>query len=430
MLNEKITCSIDIGSSKIATLIVSIGLNDRINLIGVSSTPSRGIKKGQITDIDAATQSIEESLDSAERMAGIQISSAFISIGGPHIESRNSHAVVAVSQSGADITEKDLARLNSTSNAIVMPASREILHTLPISYVLDDTSGIKNPLGMSGTRLESETHVITVSSVAVSNLIKCMQKVGVGIEEIIFSGIASSESVLTETEKELGVILVDIGYETTDVVIFVDGAIIQSSVIPIGARYITNDLAVGLKVSLESAEKIKIKLSDISKKPLSDPDMLEEKEKSKKNEDLLDLKSLGLQDETEKISIKSARDTIIRYRLREIFELVEKEIKKTKAGIHIPFGTIISGGGALTVGAAEVAKYILNFPARIGIPDKFSGLSDEIHSPDFATSSGLILYAIKNQNIEAKQGFQVLGKQLPFKKWLDWISKPIQRLLH
>ncbi len=389
MAKERILCAIDIGSSKIATLIVSLGLNNRINLIGVSSTPARGIKKGQIVDIESATKSIEDSIDLAERMAGIQISSAFISIGGPHIESTNTHAVVAVSQSESDITEKDLYRLNRTSNALVMPALREILHTLPISYVIDGQEGIKNPLGMSGTRLESETHIITASSVALSNLIKCMQKVGVGIEEIVFSGIASSQSVLTETEKELGVILVDIGYETIDVVIFVDGAIIQSSVIPIGARYITNDLAVGLKVSLESAEKIKLMLSDPDIPNIRD-------QKTKKNEDLLDLKLLGISEETEKISIKSARDTIIRYRLREIFELVEKEIKKNRSGTHVPFGIVIAGGGALTIGAAEVAKYILNFPARIGTPEKFSGLSDEIHSPDYATVAGLILYAQKH----------------------------------
>lgn len=412
---DRILCSIDLGSSKIATLIVSVGLNNRLNLIGASSTTSKGIKKGQIIDIESATQAITESLESAERMAGISISSAYISIGGPHIGSTNTHAVVAIPRSCADIDSKDLERLNEIAKAVSLPSSREILHALPISYVIDGQFGIKNPLGMSGTRLESETHIITASSVVLSNLIKCMGKVGVDIEEVIFSGIASSESVLTDTEKELGVVLVDIGSETTDVVIFVNGAIIYSSAIPIGARYITNDIAVGLKVSLESAELIKLKLEELSKKPAI-PD--------NKNADLVDLLSLGISEETEKISIKSVRDTIIRSRVREIFELVEKEIKKSGFGPQIPFGIVISGGGALTLGMAEVAKYILGFPARVGKVEGFSGLSEEIDSPAFATASGLILYALEQSaNSSSKKPFGFNNNLLELIK--IWFSKLI-----
>ncbi len=428
MPNEKIICALDIGTSKIATLIASIGVNNRINLIGASSVTSKGIRKGQVVDIESASQSIIESVESAERMAGISISSAYISIGGPHIESINTHAVVAVSKAGSDIDEKDLGRLNEIAQAVSLPSSRQILHSLPISYTIDGQHGIKNPLNMAGTRLESETHIISGSSVAISNLIKCLQKVDVEIEEIIFSGIASSESVLTQTEKELGVVLLDIGYDTTDVVIFVDGAITYSSVLPIGARYITNDLAIGLKVSLESAEKIKLKLSD-PELTKSDPETLDKNEKNKNNPDLLDLKTLGISEETEKISIKSARDTIIRSRSREIFELIQKELKRSGYGLHIPFGVVISGGGALTVGLPDVAKYILGFPARIGVPDGFTGLSDETDSPEFAVSSGLILYALNNQDIEKQHNFRILGRNLPFKKWFDQIKRFIKQLL-
>ncbi len=425
MNKEKIICSIDLGSSKIATLIASVGSNGRINLIGAESVSSKGIKKGQIVDFEGATQAITESLDGAERMAGISISSAFVSIGGPHIASINTHAVVAVSQSGADIDQKDLTRLNDIARAVSLPSSREILHAIPISYIIDGQHGIKNPLGMSGTRLESETHIITASSVTLSNLIKCMGKVGVDIEEIVFSGIASSKSVLTDTEKELGVVLVDIGSETTDVVIFVDGAIIYSSVIPIGARYITNDIAVGLKVSLESAELIKLKLEELSKKPaISDSDF-GNKKPDNKSADLIDLKSLGLSEETEKISIKSTRDTIIRFRVREIFELVEKEIKKSGYGPQIPFGMVISGGGGLTIGMIEMAKYILGFPARVGKVEGFSGLSEEIDSPAFATASGLILYAVEQSaNSSSKKTFG-LNKNL-FGLIQTWFSKLVQ----
>lgn len=400
---DRIICSIDLGSSKIATLIASVESNGRINLIGASSVPSKGIRKGQIVDFEGATQAITESLDGAERMAGISISSAYVSIGGAHITSINTHAVVAISQSGADIDSKDLERLNEIAKAVTLPSSRDIHHVLPISYVIDGQHGIKNPLGMSGTRLESETHIITASSVVLSNLIKCMGKVGVDIEEIIFSGIASSEAVLTKTEKELGVVLVDIGYETTDIVIFVDGAIIYSSVIPIGARYITNDIAVGLKVSLESAELIKLKLEELSKKPAPSDN---------KNVDMIDLQSLGISEETEKISIKSVRDTIIRSRVKEIFELVEKEIKKSGYGPQIPFGIVISGGGALTVGIVEMAKYILGFPARIGKVAGFSGLSEEIDSPAFATAAGLILYGVEQSIVSNSKKTFGLNKNL------------------
>ncbi len=361
-------------------------------------------------------------------MAGISISSAHISIGGPHIASINTHAVVAIPRSGADIDPKDLDRLNEIAKAVSLPSSREILHALPISYVIDGQQGIKNPLGMAGTRLESETHIITASSVALSNLIKCMGKVEVDIEEIIFSGIASSESVLTDTEKKLGVVLVDIGSETTDIVIFVDGAIIYSSVIPIGARYITNDIAVGLKVSLESAELIKLKLEELSKKSaISDSDV-GNKKSDNKSADIVDLKSLGISEETEKISIKSTRDTIIRSRLREIFELVEKEIKKSGYGPQIPFGIVISGGGALTIGTAEVAKYILGFPARVGSVEGFSGLSEEIDSPVFATASGLILYAVQQSTSSSSKKTFGLNMNLPglIQSWFHKLLKLIK----
>ncbi len=380
-----ILCSIDIGSSKIVTLIASVGESGRINLTGASSVPSKGIKKGQIVDFEGATQAIAESLDGAERMAGISISSVYVSIGGAHITSTNTHAVVAVAGKESDIDLKDLARLNEIAKAVSSP-QKEILHALPIAYTIDGQTGIKNPLGMSGTRLEAETHIITGAKVAISNLVKCFNKVGVDIEEIVFSGIASANAVLTETEKELGVVLIDIGYETTAVTVFFDDALIYSSVIPIGARFVTNDIAVGLKVSLESAEKIKHKLTDYKHEPTLNID---------KKEDELDLKELGLSEETDKISIKYTKDTIMRARIREILELVKKEIKKSGFGGIVPFGVVMCGGGALTAGIIEQSKPVLGFSARIGKVEGFSGLSEEIDSPVFATASGLILYALE-----------------------------------
>ena len=241
MAKDKIICGIDVGSSKIATLIASLSEDNRLNLIGVAATNSRGVKKGQVVDIDDAVQAITESVESAERMAGCSVASAFVSMGGPQIESVNQHAVVAVAQPEGEIREGDIARVNDAARAIALPSAREILHVIPRSFTVDGQMGIRDPIGMTGVRLETDTHLITGATTAMRNLAKCVNMVGVDVDELVFSGLGSSESVLTETEKELGVVLVDIGGETTDVVIFVDGAIAYSSVIPLGGRHVTSD---------------------------------------------------------------------------------------------------------------------------------------------------------------------------------------------
>ncbi len=277
MAKDRVVCAIDIGSAKITTLIATLGDGERVNLIGVSSVASKGVRKAQIVDIEDAVGVITESLEAAERMAGYSISSVFASIGGPQIESTNSHAVVAIAKPNGEIEENDVLRVNDGARAINLPTSKEILHVISRSFAVDGQEGIKDPVGMTGIRLETDTHIITASTTSMKNLIKCMGLVGVNVEELVFSGIASAAAVLTDTEKELGVIVVDIGSETTDVVIYVDGAIAYSAVIPIGAKHITADLAVGLRVSLESAEKIKIYLGKIPRQPVL-PDILEKEE--------------------------------------------------------------------------------------------------------------------------------------------------------
>src|SRR3989344_4742163 len=264
MAKDKIICGIDVGSSKIATLIATLTEDNehsssmnKVSLIGVAATNSRGVKKGQIVDIEAAVEAITESVEGAERMAGYSVSSAFVSMGGPQIESTNSHAVVAVAEPEGEIKPSDIARVNDAARAIALPSSREILHVIPRTFTVDGQEGISDPVGMTGVRLETDTHIITGPTTSMRNLVKCVGMVGVDVKELVFSGVGSAHAVLTETEKELGVILVDIGGETTDIVIFVDGAIAYSSVIPLGGRHVTSDIAVGLRISLESAEKIK-----------------------------------------------------------------------------------------------------------------------------------------------------------------------------
>lgn len=420
MARDKVICGIDVGSSKIASLIASIGEDGRINLIGVAATPSKGVKKGQVVDIDEAVSAITESVEAAERMAGYSISQAYVSLGGPQIESINQHAVVAVAHPEGEIKESDVLRVNEAARAIPLPSSREVLHVIPRTFTVDGQEGIRDPLGMTGIRLETETHIITGSSTSMRNLVKCISQVGIDVVELVFGGIAASLAVLTDTEKELGVILVDIGGETTDVVIFVDGSVAYSAVVPIGARHITSDLAVGLRVSLESAEKIKLSLGKTPKPTVGE----EVAETPKKKEEMLDIKALGLTEDIREISKKAVVEGIIRPRLQEIFKFVGKEIKKSGYGASTPSGLVICGGGALTQGVLEQGKYVLGFPARIGKISGLSGLVDEIDTPQFAASAGLILYGT-GQHHQGER-IPVLSQSLPFKgvfqKGVDFVK--------
>lgn len=415
MAKDRVICGIDVGSSKIATLIASIDEGGKVNLIGVSSTVSKGVKKTQVVDIEEAVGAITESVEAAERMAGYSIQQAFVSLGGPQIESINQHAVVAVSQPEEEIKESDIQRVNDAARAIPLPSSREILHVIPRTFTVDGQEGIKDPIGMTGVRLETETHIITGSATSMRNLVKCVQEVGIDVSELVFSGIAASFAVLTDTEKELGVVLVDIGGETTDVVIFIDGSVAYSSVVPIGARHITSDLAVGLRVSLESAEKIKLNLGKLQKTPALD----EERSKAslnekRKDEEAIDIKELGIAEDIQKISRKAVVDGIIKPRLHEIFKFVGKEIKKSGFGAQVPSGLVICGGGAKTIGVLEQAKYVLGFPARVGQIEGLSGLIEEIDSPSFATAAGLILYGA-TQGSQGRLRIPVLSGSLPIK---------------
>lgn len=390
-MNEgKIVVGIDIGTSKIATLIAKV--DEEVNVLGVSETPANGVKKGQIVDIDEAVLSINNSLEAAERMAGYSASHIVASIGGVHIESQNSRGVVAVARPEGEITESDLARVIDAARAVSLPSSREIIHVLPRSYIVDGQEGIKDPIGMTGVRLEVDTHIISANSTSIRNMEKAFSEVGVDLDAVIFSGYASSLAVLSDTEKELGVVLVDMGAGTTDISVYVDGSVAYSSVLPIGARHITNDLAIGLRISLESAEKIKLFLSNPQKKQVR---VSEEEEGGKTGErpaDEIDLSSLNLTEEITKVSKKTLIDGIIRPRLNELFTMVGIEIKKSGFAGQTPSGLVITGGGAKTVGVGDAAKRMLAMPVRVAIPVNIKGIIDEVQEPSFSTAIGLLVY--------------------------------------
>lgn len=411
MPRPQIIAGVDIGSSKIATVIASIMSEDeegKIRILGVASTPSKGIRKGQIVNIEETTESLLGCVESAERMAGYNLNRASVSVSGPNISSNNSRGVVAVAEPENEITKEDIKRVIEAAQALSLPASRQIIHVLPRYFTVDGQEGIKDPIGMSGVRLEVETHIISGLTTSIKNLTRCVSEIGIEAQSLVVSGLAAAESVLTETEKELGVILVDIGGGVTDIVIYIEGAPFYTMVLPIGAKNVTNDLAIGLRLSLESAEKIKIALSEKNKKAKDDED-----EDEKKNEDEINLTDLGIMEETKTISKKTLVEGIIKPRLNEIFTMVGMEIKKSGAGGLTPSGVVICGGGAQTIGIVEAAKKILSMPVRIGQPSGLSGLIDDIDSPEYAVAAGLILYKSKQQgSLQSNFSLGRIGKTL------------------
>jgi cell division protein FtsA len=419
MAKSQLISAIDIGTTKITTIIATISEDlEKISVIGVATEPSKGLRKSQIVDIDETIESITQSVEAAERMAGYSISSAITSISGSHIESLNSKGVVAVAEPEGEIEEQDVVRVIEAARAVSLPSSREILHVIPRDFKVDNQEGVKDPVGMSGVRLEAEGHIVTGSSTAMRNITKCIAEIGVEVDSLVFAGLASSEAVLTATEKELGVVLIDLGGGSASISVFVEGALSYSCVLPVGAKNITNDLAIGLRVSLESAEKIKLGLS----RQADDDDS-----------DELDVKKLNLTEEVGKLSKKTLVEGIIRPRLNEIFNLVGDELKKSGFGGSTPAGVVVTGGGALTVGLAQSCKRCLSLPVRIGYPTGLTGLVDEIKSPAYATGWGLIMYGLKNaKGIKPSSSIKSMGKlvgKIPLKGAWDKTVKLIKSFL-
>ena len=408
MARDSIISGIDIGTSKITTLISRVEDDGELRIIGVETTVSRGIRKGQIVNIEEATNAISDSLEAAERMAGTSVAKTYVNVGGNHIASLNSHGVVAVAEPDKEISSIDVKRVIDAAKAISLPSSRELLHVIARGYVVDGQEGIVDPVNMTGVRLEVETHVITGGTIAIRNLLKCVQELGVEVAGLVFSGLASAYATLSDTEKELGVVLVDIGGGTTDIALYIDGALSYSSVIPIGAVNITKDIAAGMRISLESAEKIKLSVGVMPKAPA----FPEEDQKSKKRDDRdeLDVSPLHLIEDIRSVSRKTLVEGIIKPRLNEIFSMVGMEIKKSGFGGMTPSGIVITGGGALTAGAVDSARRTLAMPVRIGMPHDITGLVDEILNPSYATSIGLLLYALKSDKMETHQMLASLGK--------------------
>lgn len=397
---RKIITAIDVGSSKITTVISAVEDNQAPSVIGVCSYPSKGIKKGVVVNIDDATTAISESVTAAERMAGVTVSDVYVSINGEAVTSLNNKGVVAVA--GSEITIDDTYRAIENARTLSLPENLNPIHIIPREFVVDSQGGIKYPIGMSGGRLEVETHIITAPNSYWQNLKKCVEQLGLNVYDVVFAGWASSLSVLTDTEKELGVTLLDIGAGTTTISIFQEGSIIYSSVIPLGGINVTSDIAIGLQVSLEDAEKIKVHMSDLlenkgrTKKVGLDstPALLrrveEEKPKLSK-EDEVDLSVLDIPGK--KVS-KEMLKKIIEARCEEVFEMSRENVQRAGFNIAMPAGIVISGGSALLKDLTKFTQSVFGVAARVGYPSGLSGMTEEISDPSYACVQGLIKHAI------------------------------------
>lgn len=425
MANRIIT-ALDIGSTKISTVISSLEEGKPPSVIGVASYPSQGLKKGVIVNIDDAINSIAASLEAAERMAGLTVSSVYISINGKHITSTNNKGVVAVAQD--EIIADDVFRAIESARTVSIPPSREILHVIPREFIVDAQGGIKDPIGMTGTRLEVDAHIISATSSALHNLVKCVQQLGLRVDDIVFTGWAGSNSVLTPTEKELGVMLLDIGGGTTSITTFVEDAISYSGSLPFGGVNVTSDLAIGLRVSLEDSERIKLNAEELIKvtkegglkKSNDDKD---DKDTKKKNKDVIDVTSLEI--EGVKTISKKLFDEIIEARLAEVFDLIIRQVEDSGYDTRLPAGVVITGGSALIPGINTIAKKVFGVPSRVGYPRGLEGLVDEISSPAYSVVYGLTLYGAqdegygggrKQQSLKAAGGDGIFSKITGFIK--------------
>lgn len=402
MSKESIIAAIDLGSEKCTTLIARVTEHNTLRVLGFSVVASRGMKRSAIIDLDQVLNTISQGLDAAERMAGLSIKSAVVSVGGVQIKYKNSKGVVAVASANQEIMDSDVERVIEAARAVSMPSEREIIHVIPKDFKVDSQEGIKDPVGMTGVRLEAEAHIVTGMSTALRNLEKCVADMGVKVDQFVFSALAAAEVSLTETEKELGVVLVDIGAGTTSITAYTDGTLTYSGVLPVGARHLTLDLALGCRIAMDDAEKLKLYLTEHGLDDLR-PHPGESKTdftKRRRKLDELDPEKIGIA-HSDRLSKKTLIGGIMEPRIKEIFRLVMQELDKAEllVGNQIPAGLVLTGGGALTASLLEVAKKVTNLPVRVARPEEIEGLTDDIKRPNFAVAVGLLAVAKKQGSV-------------------------------
>jgi len=373
--SNELIVGLDIGTTKICAIVGEVTPEGNIDIVGIGTHPSKGMRKGVVINIESTVASIKNAVQEAELMAGCEITHVYAGIAGGHIKGFNSHGIVAVKE--REVSQTDINRVIDAARAIAIPLDREVIHILPQEYIIDEQDGIREPLGMSGVRLEAKVHIVTGAVTSAQNIVKCAQRCGLTVADIVLEQLASSEAVLSQDEKDLGVALIDIGGGTTDIAIWSGGSIVHTSVLAVGGDHITSDIAVGLRTPMDDAERIKQKYG------CALSSMVEQDE-------TIEVPSVGGR-KPRTLSRKILTE-IIEPRIEEMFSLVQQEIQRTGFEDLLASGVVITGGATMLAGVAEVAEDILGLPVRVGMPTQVGGLVDVVKSPVYATGVGLVLY--------------------------------------
>ncbi len=401
---ENIIVGLDIGTTKICAIVGEMTTSG-IDIIGIGTHPSKGLRKGVVVNIDNTVESIKSTIEEAELMSGREIKSVFAGIAGGHIKSMNSHGIVAVK--GGEVEEADIKRAAEAAKAIAMPLDRRLIHVLPKYYIVDDQDGVRDPIGMSGVRLEAKIHIVTASVTSVENIVKSVNRVGLDVNDIVLEQLASSEAVMSQDEKELGVALVDIGGGTTDIAVFADGSIKYTAVLPIGGNYVTNDISVGLRTPAIVAEKTKMQYGCAYSPLISEDETIEVSSVGGRNPRKVSRHVLG---------------DIIEPRVAEILSLAHREIIKSGYEDLLAAGVILTGGTSNIEGITELGEQVFNMPVRIGYPVDVGGIVDIINNPIYATAVGLVIYGSKNKSgvLFKKKEKNMVSKIIKsMKRWFD-----------
>lgn len=379
-MRDNILAAIDVGSSKICTLVAEVTPEEDLRVLGVGITPSQGVRKGMVDNIQEATEAIASSIERAERSSGSRILSAHVSIGGSHAQSMNNRGIATIPGKQRPITEEDIERALEGARSLSLPTNREVLHTIARSFVVDGQEHVSDPVGMYGQRLDMDTHIVTGSVTAIQNLTQCVEGAGVQVEDLVFAPLAAAEAVLEDEEKRQGVVLADIGGGTTDVAVFVDGSVFHTCVLPVGGYHLTHDLVAGLRAPFSHVEELKINFG------CALPSQVDA-------EETVELEAFGGQ-RTKEVSRRRIAE-ILQARVEEILEMIYIDVKRAGFDEMIAAGLVLSGGTSNLPGIAELSEMVLRMPVRIGVPKGIHGLADSLNSPAYATSVGLLYWAMQ-----------------------------------
>lgn len=403
---KQLIVGLDIGTSKIVAIVAEISAGGEIEIVGIGASPSQGLKKGVVIDIESTVSSIKKATEEAELMAGVQIKSVFAGIAGSHIKSLNSHGIVAIKD--REVGSEDVNRVIDAAKAVAIPTDQRIIHVLPQEFVIDDQDGIREPVGMSGVRLEAKVHLVTGSTSAAQNIVKCVRQCGLEVEDVILEQLASSYSVLTEDEKELGVCLVDIGGGTTDIAVFTEGAIRHTAVIPIAGDQVTNDIAVALRTPTQFAEDIKVKYA-CALRQLANA------------EDTIEVPGVG-----DRASRRLARQTlaeVVEPRYEELLTLVQTELRRSGFEELCAAGVVLTGGSAKMEGVVELAEEVFHMPVRLGFPQHVTGLADIVRNPIHATGVGLLLFGQQNRLNPRTESIEIQTEGSLIERMKRWVQE-------